>query len=101
MLEGQNITFEWRYTLDGTILFAMFHSITASGARNEIARIQSKTIVQPNFQKRFTVDISVTQTKITLLAVQMSDDRKKFELGIITSNFKTIVDGVELIVQCK
>ena len=102
MLEGQNITFEWRYnTLSGGFfLFAKFVNVTG-GAQDLIASISGgSTTVQPNFQKRFTADISVTQAKITMLAVQMSDDRKKFELEVI-SIFSTIRDEVELIVQCK
>ena len=101
MLEGQNVTFEWRYTLDGTNWLVLFRSITG-GARSIIAtNVPGFTYVEANFQKRFTVDISVTQAKITMLAVQMSEDRRKFEFEIVTSNSSDILDEVELIVQCK
>ena len=100
VLEGQNITFLWTYTLDGTILLAKFINVTGGG--NIIAQNAGGTVtVLANFQKRFTADISVTQAKVTMLAVQMSDDRKKFELDITTSTSATLQDEVELIVQCK
>ena len=100
VLEGQNITFEWRYTLDGTYWMALFGSITGN-ARNVIASNSGgSTTVDSNFKKRFIVDIAVTQAKITVLAVQMSDDRRKILFKLYT-NYGLIVDEVELIVQCK
>ena len=100
VLEGQNITFIWTYTLDGPIVFAKFVNVTGGG--NVIALNAGGTVsVLPNFQKRFTADISVTQAEITMLAVQMSDARTKFELDITTSTSASLVDEVELIVQCK
>ena len=101
MVEGQNITFLWTYTLDGTISLAKFVNVTG-GAQITIAQHGGgSTSVALNFQKRFTADISVTQAKITMLAAQMSDDRNKFELDITTSALTGLQDEVELIVQCK
>lgn len=91
----------WRYTLDGMILLAKFVNVTG-GAKTVIASNSGgSTTVRPNFQQRFTADISVTRAKITMLAVQMSDNREEFELDITTSNSGNIRDQVELIVQCK
>ena len=101
VLEGQNITFLWTYTLDGTILLALFFSVTG-GTRILIASSTVDfTLVELNFRKRFTAEISDTEAKITMLAVQMSDERKKFELLIRTNTSASLVDYVELIVQCK
>ena len=101
VLEGQNITFIWTYTLDGTIVFAKFDNVTGGGQNTIVSSFGGSTSVVPNFQKRFTADISVTQAEITMLAVQMSDARTKFELDIVTSTSVSLVDEVELIVQCK
>ena len=101
VLEGQNITFVWRYTLDSAIFVVKFVNVTG-GAQIIIANnIGGSPNVVHNFQKRFTADISVTHAKITMFAVQMSDDRTKFELDITTITFASIADEVELIVQCK
>lgn len=91
----------WRYTLDGTILLAKFLNVTGGDTTIIASNSGGPTTVRPNFQERFTADISVTQAKITMLAVQMSDDRKNLELDIVTSSSGFIRDQVELIVQCK
>ena len=99
VLEEQNITFMWKYTLDGTIDFAKF--VNNTGAKDVIAKnVGGTTSVLPNFQKRFTADISVTQAKITMLTVQRSD-QGKYEFDVTASISGAITDEVELIVQCK
>ena len=83
VLEGQNITFVWNYTLDGTIDFAKF--VNNAGAEDVIAKnVGGTTSVLPNFQKRFTADISVTQANITMLTVQRSD-QGKYEFDVTAS----------------
>ena len=100
MLEGQNITFVWSYTLDGAIDLIKFVNITG-GAQDVIAKnIVGTTSVQPNFQKRFTADISVTQASITMLTVERSD-QGKYKFDVTASISGSITDEVELIVQCK
>ena len=99
MLEGQNITFVWSYTLDGAIDFAKF--VNNTGAQDVIAtNVGGTTSVLPNFQKRFTADISVTQASITMLTVQRSD-QGKYKFDVTASISGAITDVVELIVQCK
>ena len=101
VLEGQNITFIWRYSFDGTIVLAKFTKMVTSSYHDVIARNYfGTTIVVPSFQQRFTANISVTQANITMLAVQRSD-QGKYEFDITTSNFETNDHEVELIVQCK
>ena len=100
VLEGQNITFVWRYTLDGTIDLIKFANITG-GAQDVIAKnLVGTTSVLPNFQKRFTADISVTQANITMLTEQRSD-QGKYKFDVTASISGSITDEVELIVQCK
>ena len=100
VLEGQNITFVWSYTLDGTIVLIKFVNITG-GAQNIIARnVAGTTTVLANFQRRFTADISDTEAKITMLTVQ-SSDQGKYDLDITASISGAITHEVELIVQCK
>ena len=82
-------------------VLALFFNVTG-GTRILIASSTvDYTIVDLNFQKRFTAEISDTEAKITMLAMQMSDGRKKFELLIRTNTSASLVDYVELIVQCK
>ena len=101
VLEGENITFLWACTLDGTILIAKFINVTGGTQITIAQNVGGSTSVALNFQKRFTADISVTQAKITMHAAQMSDDRNKFALDISTSAITGLRDEVELIVQCK
>lgn len=98
--EGENITFVWSYTLDGTIDFAKFVNVTG-GASIVIAKnVVGTTSVLADFQHRFTATISVTEAKITMLAVQRSD-QGRFEFDVTTSSNTVLKDEVELIVQCK
>ena len=100
--EGENITFLWTYTFHDSINFlALFFNVTGDARIMIAGSTVDFTIVDPNFEKRFTADISYTEAKITMLAAQMSDDRKKFELRVRTNTSASLVDDVELIVQCK
>ena len=98
VLEGQNITFVWRYSLDGTIDLAKFINVT--GGAQIAKNVVGTTTVLPNFQQRFTADISDTEATITMLAVKRSD-QGKFEFDVTTSNGGLLNHEVELIVQCK
>ena len=101
VLEGQNITFLWTCTLDITDVLALFYNVTGGTSSLIAVSAGGDTGALPEFQKRFTAEISDTEAKITMLAVQMSDDKNKFKLHIATNNSASLVDYVELIVQCK
>ena len=101
MLEGENITFLWTYTLDSTNVLALFYNVTGTTIIIATSTVDLTVLHDPNFEKRFTVEISYTEAKVTMLAVQMSDDRNKFKLAIATDTSASIADYVELIVQCK
>ena len=101
MLEGQNITFLWTYTLGITKVLALFANVTGGTSSSIAVSAGGDTGALPEFQKRFTAEISDTEAKITMLAVQMSDDKNKFKLHIAINNSASLVDYVELIVQCK
>ena len=100
VLAGQNITFVWRYSLDGTIDSARFVNITGGASIMILMNIVGTTIVVPNFQQRFTANISDTEATITMLAVKRSD-QGKFEFDVTTSNGGLLHHDVELIVPCK
>ena len=100
VLEGENITFLWTYTVDTINFLVLFSNVTGDTRIMIAGSTVNFTIVDPRFEKRFTAEISDTEAKITMLAVQMSDDKKKFEMRIAI-NTAPLLDYVELIVQCK
>ena len=94
VLEGQNITLVWSYTLDGTFSFARF--VTSGGL---IASRPSGSATSEPSNKRFRADISDSQARLTILGVQASD-QGKYEFDL-TSSSGVISHTVEVIVQCK
>lgn len=97
VLEGQNITFLWSYTLDGTFLFARIINITGGG-RLITSRLGGSATLRPS-NKRFRADILDSQARLTILGVQGSD-QGTYEFSL-TSSSSTIDHTVEVIVQCK
>ena len=101
MLVGQDITFEWSYTLDGTVGLVRFFNVT-HGVRDEMGKTFSpgNLTVWSNYQARFRAETSNTQTQLKILRIQMSD-QGKYEFDIWATGVGSLEHVVEVIVQCK
>ena len=102
MVEGQEITLVWTYTLDGTVRFANFVNVTGGGS-DSIARIFSGTgslYIESKHQGRFEAQVSNTQAQLTNLRVQRSD-QGMYRLNVSPTGRGTLMGDVELIVHCK
>ena len=98
MLEGQDITVEWSYTLDGEVGSATFNNVTGA-VKIEMGKQFSTGNVTLN-QERFSAEVSNTQAQLRICAIQISD-QGKYELIILATGVGNLGDVVEVIVQCK
>ena len=98
MLEGQDITVEWSYILDGEVGAATFNNVTGA-VKVEMGK-QFRTGNATLNQKRFSAEVLNTQAQLRICAVQISD-QGKHELIIFTTGVSNLGDVVDVIVQCK
>ena len=99
-IETRDLTLVWKYTLDGSVLFAQFLNITDGGGGDTIARrVQRGSVdVEPKYQDRFTVVITDSQASLKIRGVQ-SSDQGKYRFTLSASGSGNIFDEVEVIVQ--
>ena len=99
VIEWENITLKWNYTIDGSIGQAQFLNSTDESAI--AAKFGDGDVnMGPNYQVRFRADISNTFSQLTILTVQRSDSGR-YKLILTSSKVVTITNEVELKVQCK
>lgn len=99
--EGNNITFVWNYTLDGSIGLARFVNVTDGASVPIATKFGAGNVnVLDDFKERFRADISDTLAQLTILTVQRSD-RGSYEIDITTTKSDVLGDTVKLIIQCK
>ena len=98
VLEGQDITVEWRYTLDGEVGSATFLNVTGA-VKVEMGKQFSAGSITLN-QARFSAEVLNTQAQLRIRAVQISD-QGKYELIILATGVGNLRDVVEVIVQRK
>ena len=101
VMEGQDISLVWSYTLDGSLFFAKFTNVTGGG-NDEIGKKSSPGSItpRPNYQARFRAEVSNTQAQLRILSVQISD-QGEYELDISATGVGSLEHVVEVIVQCK
>ena len=100
VVEKQDISLVWRYTLDGTLALAKFSNVTGVTVLIGKAISLGSVNVVLGFQQRFRADVSITQAHLTILEVQRSD-QGKYEFDITPSGSGTLSHVVEVIVQSK
>ena len=100
VVEKQDISLVWRYTLDGTLALAKFSNVTGAGVLIGKAVSVGSVNLELSFQDRFRAEVSNTQAQLTILAVQTSD-QGKYEFDITPSGSGTLDHVVEVIVQSK
>ena len=101
-MEGKNFILEWKYTLDGTISYVQFVTVNDDGTDTNIARGWSPGIITALgvFQARFRAQATDTRAELTVLAVQISDERT-YKLNILPTGVGSISEQVILVVNCK
>ncbi|XP_015777420.1 PREDICTED: protein CEPU-1-like isoform X2 [Acropora digitifera] len=99
-VEGQNITLEWTYTLDGSVGSAMFILVYDN---------QSEEIISKRFRpgamnfalkyfERFKGEATDTRAELTILAVQRSDE-ETYKLVILPTGDGSVSEEVILVVN--
>ena len=99
VLEGQNTTLVWSYTLSGTLRFASFSRSVAGGGVLIASRSGVSTTVEASYLQRFRADVSDSEARLTILGVQRSD-HGSYEFSL-TDSTGIIGHAVEVVVQCK
>lgn len=102
VIEGQNLTLVWTYTLDGTVGIARFHIITESRSELLIGKKfgPGVMIVQPEYQSRFRAQATNTRAELGISPVQRSDEAT-YTMNVIPIGSGSLAQSVVLIVSCK
>ena len=100
-MEGQNLTLEWNYTLDGTVGLAQFFNSTGFGTES-IGKTFSpgKMTVESKYQERFRGQATNTRAELTILTVQRSD-QGTYTVKVVPTGSSFLLHDVEVTVQCK
>ncbi|KAK2549882.1 hypothetical protein P5673_029591 [Acropora cervicornis] len=101
-VEGQNITLEWTYTLDGSVGSAMFILVNDNRSEEIISKRFRPGVM--NFAlknlERFKGEATDTRAELTILAVQRSDEQT-YKLHILPTGDGSVSEKVILIVYSK
>ena len=103
VLEGNNITFVWRYNFDGTfrsVVFRFIGSSTNLVILNKHDINLDAAVPLPVYQGRIQENINATRAEITIFALQRSESAK-YEIELVNSNFLPANDRVTVQVRCK
>ena len=103
VVEGQNLTLQWSYNLDGqaNILTRMIN-VTRGVSATIVSKIQNNNvIVSAGYEDQFAASISDTQATITILTVPRSINQEIYRLFILTGAIDSIQSDVEIGVLCK
>ena len=101
-VEGQTLTLEWTYTLDGSIGSAKFSIVKNGGSELVIARSFKPGMMnfKSEYQERFKLEATDTRAELRILAVQRSDEGT-YRLNIEANGDGSILEEVILVVNCK
>ena len=106
-VENDNITLRWTYTLGSSPLDqveVIFTPDSPSLSARRVARYKSggATQVVSDFQDRFVVNLTDSQSTITILRSQRSDSGT-YELSVVPEDLDatTVKDKVKISVKCK
>ena len=101
-VEGQNVTLEWTYTLDGSVGFAKFAIVSDDGSELVIWKsfVSGIISINPDYQERFKAEATDTRIGLNILAVQRSDE-ETYKVNILPTGDGSILEEVTLVVNCK
>ena len=97
--EGNNITLQWTYNIDGTFEQGEFRLIQPK-VKVIARKTDSGLAVNSAYRNRITVVASASETRITLHAVTRLDSGD-YRYTIENNNFDTAESEVEISVRCK
>ena len=102
VLEGNNITFVWKYNVSGTFDRVIFRFISSSPARTIVTKpdLDRDAVVSSDYRGRIQENINATRAEITIFALLRSESGE-YEIILTNSNFDTTSDSVTVQVQCK
>lgn len=85
VVEGQNLTLQWSYNLDGqSIIVIRVVSVTDDTTKKIAERIgDNNAVVQVGYENQFRATISETQATLTILAVPRSFNKEQYRLLIV------------------
>ncbi|XP_066025253.1 LOW QUALITY PROTEIN: fibroblast growth factor receptor 2 [Pocillopora verrucosa] len=101
VVQGKNITLAWEYNVDGKFAQAQFSDLKKAGKEKTVAVKSSangNVVVASDYQERFIVRISASQTLVTILRAQKADIGK-YKLQVINRKLETINSVVEVSVH--
>ena len=101
-MEGQNITLEWTYTLDGSVGSAMFILVFDNRSEEIISkRFRPGSMnFTLKYSERFKGEATDIRAELTILAVQRSDE-ETYKLDILPTGDGSVSEKVILVVNCK
>ena len=102
VLEGNNITFVWKYNVSGTFDRVIFRFISSSPARTIVTKpdLDRDAVVSSDYRGRIQENINAIRAEITIFALHRSESGE-YEIISTNSNFDTTSDSVTVQVQCK
>ena len=95
--EGNNLTLQWTYNIDGTLRSAQFVFLPSATIAVKDA---NGFAVAPAYVNRTLVVISDSETKVTLFGIDRSDSGN-YRCTIINNHLLSADSDVEILVQCK
>ncbi|XP_067054192.1 protein CEPU-1-like isoform X2 [Acropora muricata] len=96
-VEGQNITLEWTYTLNGAVGSAMFILVYDNQSEEIISKRFRPGAMNFTFE-RFKGEATDTRAELTILAVQRSDEQT-YKLLILPTGDGSVSEEVILVVN--
>ena len=103
VVQGEHLTLTWEYKMDGTFEQVQFSHLTDAGKEKSVAVKSSmlgNVVVASEYQERFKVRISGSQTTVKILRAKKAD-LGKYKLEVINKKLKKIDSVVEVFVYCK
>ena len=108
VVEGNNISLEWSYNLDGSIRRVEFQETTSSpsvlilevGSAGQYPVPQTPDVFEDSYNGRLQANVTATETSITILGANRTVDSKDYELDIFVGSTR-ITSVVTISVKCK
>ncbi|XP_068686971.1 fibroblast growth factor receptor 3-like isoform X2 [Montipora foliosa] len=99
-VEGQNLTLEWNYTLDGTVGLSQFLNVSSSGSTDVIGKTfgPGSLAVESKYQERIRGQVTNTRAELAILTVQRSD-QGTYRVNLVPTGSGSLSDDVEVVVQ--
>ena len=101
-VKGQNFTFTWNYTLDGSIGSLKFAIVVDDSSESVIWKILPHGIenIKQEYQERFKASATNIGAELTILGVQRSDE-DTYKFNILPTGDGSILVITTLVVNCK